>query len=72
VPGETAVVIVLPCIYHKRKIHTMNWTRTRKPIPRSKLAHEIARKLDRYLNHMSVRSHSVGIDATVRLLTWML
>ncbi|KAF9643436.1 hypothetical protein BDM02DRAFT_3123468 [Thelephora ganbajun] len=35
------------------QIHTLNWTRSRLPIPRSKLAHEVAKKLDRYLNRMA-------------------
>ena len=39
------------------KINTLNWTRKRLPITRSKLAHEVARKLERYLDHMAVRSY---------------
>ena len=39
------------------KIHALNWTRSRKPIQRSKLAHEVARKVERYLNRMTVRSY---------------
>lgn len=35
------------------QIHTLNWTKTREPIPRSKLAHEIAKKVDRYLTRMA-------------------
>lgn len=35
------------------QIHTLNWTRTRTPIPRSKLAYEIARKVERYLTQMT-------------------
>ena len=41
----------------KSKIHMLDWTKARKPISHSKLAHEIARKLDRYLTHMTVRSY---------------
>ena len=40
-----------------RKIHALNWTRSRKPIQRSKLAHEVARRVERYLNRMAVRSY---------------
>ena len=36
------------------KIHTLNWTKSRVPIPRSKLVYEIARKVDRYLTRMTV------------------
>ena len=39
------------------KIHALDWTRKRRPITRSKLAHEIARKLERYLHDMAVRPH---------------
>ena len=39
----------------RRKIHALNWTRNRLPIPRRKLAHEVAKKLERYLNRMAVR-----------------
>ena len=40
----------------RRKIHALNWTKNRLPILRSKLAHEVARKLEGYLNRMIVRS----------------
>ena len=39
------------------KIHALNWTRSRKPIQRSKLAYEVARKVERYLDYMAVRSY---------------
>ena len=48
-----------------RKIHTLNWTRNRLPISRSKLAQEVAKKLERYLNHMAVRSCHDEIDFTI-------
>lgn len=35
------------------QINMLNWTRTRVPIPRSKLAHEVARQVDRYLTRMA-------------------
>lgn len=35
------------------QIHMLDWTKTRKPISHSKLAHEVARKLDRYLTNMT-------------------
>ena len=49
----------------RRKIHTLDWTRSRAPIKRSKLAHEVARKLKRYLIQMAVRSQLTMIDFTV-------
>ena len=49
----------------KRKIHALNWTRNRLPIRRSKLVHEVARKLERYLNRMAVRSYHDETDLTV-------
>ena len=39
------------------KIHALNWTRKRRPITRGKLAHEVARKLERYFHDMAVRPH---------------
>ena len=45
------------------KIHALNWTRSRKPIPRSKLAHEVARKVERYLTRMAVRLYHDKIIA---------
>jgi len=39
------------------KINTLDWTRKRLPITRRKLAHEVARRLERYLCYMSVRSY---------------
>lgn len=36
----------------------MNWTKTRTPISRKKLAHEVAKKVDRYLTRMAVRSYN--------------
>ena len=33
----------------------LNWTKKRTPIPRKKLAHEVAKKVDRYLTRMAVR-----------------
>jgi len=38
------------------KIHVLGWTKKRLPITRSKLAYEVAKKLERYLNHIAVRS----------------
>lgn len=43
------------------QIHTLNWTRVRTPIPRSKLVHEVARKVDQYLKHME----RINMDASV-------
>ena len=40
-----------------RKIHALNWTRNRLPIPRSKLAYEVSKKVEQYLNRMAVRSY---------------
>ena len=37
-----------------QKISTRYWDRTRNPITRSKLAHQVAKKLEKYLNSMSV------------------
>jgi len=37
------------------KLHALNWTRNRLPIQRSKLAHEVARKVEQYLTRMVVR-----------------
>ena len=41
----------------KPKIHMLNWTKARTPIMRGKLAHEVAKKVDRYLTRMAVRSY---------------
>ena len=49
----------------RRKIHVLDWTRNRLPITRSKLAHEVAKKLERYLNLMAVRSCHNGVDFAV-------
>jgi len=49
----------------KRKVHALNWTRNPLPIPRSKLAHEFAKKIEQYLNRMAVRLHPTEIDLTV-------
>ena len=43
----------------------MDWTRKRLPITRSKLAFEVARKLERYLRYMTVRSHCHRFDFRV-------
>lgn len=48
-----------------RKIHTLNWAKDRLSIRRSKLAHEVAKKLERYLNHMAVRLYRNGINFMV-------
>ena len=40
----------------RRKIHVLGWARSRLPITRSKLAHEIAKKVQRYLTTIAVRS----------------
>ena len=42
----------------KRKIHMLNWKKKRTPIPRKKLAHEVAKKVHRYLTLMAVRPYS--------------
>lgn len=42
----------------------MNWTRNPLGIPRSKLAHEVAKKLEQYLNRMAVRRHPTEIYLT--------
>lgn len=39
------------------KIHTRDWTKQNLPITRSKLAHEVAKKLEQYLRQTAVRSH---------------
>ncbi|KAF9644512.1 hypothetical protein BDM02DRAFT_3121809, partial [Thelephora ganbajun] len=39
------------------QIPTMAWTRARTPIIRSKLAYEVAKKLERYLQSMAVSLH---------------
>ena len=49
------------------QIYTQDWTKARRPITRSKLAHEVARKVDRYLTQMSVRSYCK--KSTSQLLT---
>ena len=49
----------------RRQIHAMNWTRNREPIPRSKLAHDVARKLERYLNRMAVSLYHDEANITV-------
>ena len=36
----------------------LNWTKKRTPIPRKKLAHEVAKKVERYLTRMAVRLYS--------------
>jgi len=38
------------------KIHVLDWTKDRLPITRSKLAHEVAKQVERYLNCIAVRS----------------
>lgn len=47
------------------KIHALDWTRKRQPITRSKLAHEVSKKLERYLRQMAVRSHCNQFNLTV-------
>jgi len=47
------------------KIHAQDWTRKRKPITRSKLAHEVAKKLEQYLRQIAVRSHRNQFNFTV-------
>jgi hypothetical protein len=44
----------------KWKIHVLDWTRNRQPIKRSKLAHDVAKKLEQYLNHIAVRCVAIG------------
>lgn len=47
------------------KIHVLDWTRKRSPITRGKLAYEIAKKLERYLRYMAVRSYHNPFDFDV-------
>lgn len=49
----------------RRKVHALNWTRNPLPISRSKLVHEVSKKLNRYLNDMAVRSHPVGTNLAI-------
>ena len=42
------------------KISALGCTRDRLPITRSKLAYEVAKKLKRYLDSMTVRLHPEG------------
>lgn len=61
--------MVPPRADHKVKIHMLDWTKTRAPITRRKLAHEVARKVHRYLTHMVVRSNSDGFFAVAHKCT---
>ena len=49
------------------KIHALDWTRKRRPITRGKLAHEVARRLERYLRDMDVRR--IAVYSTLESLT---
>jgi hypothetical protein len=51
------------------QINALGWTRKRLPITRSKLAYQVAKKLERYLDSMTVRSHPGGISRTPLLKT---
>jgi len=44
------------------QIHALDWNRKRRPITRSKLAHEIARKLERYLHDMARLIPDTSVD----------
>ena len=44
------------------KIHVSDWTKNRLPITRSKLAYEVAKKVERYLNSIAVRSYFDGYN----------
>jgi len=44
------------------KIHVLDWTRNPLPITRSKLSHEIAKKVERYLNYITVGLCFDGIN----------
>ena len=60
----------------KKQIDTLNWKKTHKPILHSKLAHEVARKVDQYLTHLTVclRDNKVYSTATYkahRIAFWM-
>lgn len=46
-----------------------NWTRARTSITRRKLLYEVARKIDRYLTHMAVRSYSDELFAVAHEVT---
>ena len=47
----------------------MGWTKTRTRITRSKLAYEIAKKLNQYLESMTVGSHNVENPRSLSLMT---
>jgi len=64
VSGKPATPILLPYVDQGWKIPTRNWTKNRRPILRSKLVYEVARKVERYLNHMAVRSHPAEANLT--------
>ena len=46
------------------KIHVLDWTKNRLPIKRSKLAHEVAKKVERYLDCIAVCSRFDVINFT--------
>jgi len=46
------------------KIHVLGWARNRLPITRSKLSHEVAKKVERYLASVAVRSSFNRADFT--------
>ena len=46
----------------KWKISVLDWTKDRLPITRSKLAHEVAKKLQLYLDNIAVRSYPNGVE----------
>ena len=47
------------------KIYALNWTRNYQPIPWSKLAYEVAKKLKQYLDFMAVHSYHDDISFMV-------
>lgn len=60
IPGDLPGVILCRLLFpgysnHNGpyKIHTLNWKKTRKPIPRSKLAHEVAKRVYQHLTRLT-------------------
>jgi len=51
------------------QIPTLGWAKDRVPINRSKLAYEVAKQLNRYLESMAVGLHHCGVLRHSRLTT---
>ena len=51
------------------QIPTLGWAKDRIPITRSKLAYEVAKQLNRYLESMAVGLHHYGIPRHSRFTT---